>query len=145
MNLITNTTDQFCCWYTILRIHYLEFRPARLEKFYAELIKCPDLYKLSQKPFTSPSSPYFNSNFSTATTPSFGSLMSLLAQWNRASTDSTHHTYNREHGMNTYDLGSSVMHFSGISQWCPESLDWAPPHQYSNQNFMTHPHGNNSS
>ncbi|GMY39749.1 pyriculol/pyriculariol biosynthesis cluster transcription factor 1-like [Fagus crenata] len=129
----------------IHRIHYLEFHPASLKKFYAELIKCPDLFKLSQKPFTSLSSPYFNSNFSSATTPYFGSLMSLPAQGNRASTDSTHHTYNGEHGMNTYDLGSSVMHFSGISQSCPQSLDWAPPHQYSNQNFMTHPHGNSSS
>ena len=58
---------------------------------------------------------------------SFGSSISLPIQRNRASTSSAHYTYNGEHEMNNDDLGSSAIHFSGISQSCPQSRNWAPP------------------
>ncbi|GMY25698.1 vacuolar-sorting receptor 1 [Fagus crenata] len=70
---IWNMTSDFTNGQALIyRRHYLEFQPGFLKKYYDKLIKCPDLFKLNQEPFPSLSSPYFNSNFSSATMPLVG-------------------------------------------------------------------------
>ncbi|KAL4606463.1 hypothetical protein ACB092_09G105000 [Castanea dentata] len=125
----------------IYRRHYLEFPPGVLEKYYKKLLESNELLKLSQNPFLSLSSPYFNCNTSGATMPQVHEAYQP-AKGKRASSSSTNHMYNGEQGMDmdNHDyFSSSSMH--------SQSRSWQPPHQVSHGNLMMHrPHegGNNS-
>lgn len=100
----------------ILRRYYLEFPPGVLEKYYKKLLESNELLKLSQNPFLSPSSPYFNCNFSGATMPQVHAAYQP-AKRKRASNSSTNHMYNGKQGM---------------------ASSWQPPHQVSHGNLMMH-------
>ncbi|XP_023898481.2 uncharacterized protein LOC112010365 isoform X1 [Quercus suber] len=121
------------------RMHYLEFPPGVLEKYYKKLLESNELLMLSQNPFLSLSSPYFNCNFSGATMPQVHEAYQP-AKRKREISSSTNYMYNGEHGMDNHDyLSSSSIH--------SQSRSWQPPHQVSYGNLMMHrprEGGNNS-
>ena len=112
----------------ILRMHYLEFPPGVLEKYYKKLLESNELLMLSQNPFLSLSSPYFNCNFSGATMPQVHEAYQP-AKRKRAISSSTNHMYNGEHGMDNHVYLSSSSRHS-------QPRSWQPPHQVSYGNLI---------